>query len=162
MDECPVAGIAEDRRPVPKLDGNDPGPRGRADPCQDGIAIGVVGREQGLDPGRHPHAFVCLVNDMEWPDSASDRVLRGRCDEDLLGSLDGGRGGLALALQAISAADDLFIPPGPLLIVEQGMVQDHDAFAALDEVAEVLPALSSRSREKSYMITTSYLPRRSL
>ena len=140
MHQGAVGGMPERRVAVAQLDGDHPRLLVRPDPGQVAVAGGVVGGQQGSDPVRDPHPLVGLVRDVERPDPRGDRMLARRRDEDLLVVLDGRRGDVALALQAIAAADHFLVPPGPLLIVQQGVMQHHDPLAALHEVAEVLLA----------------------
>ena len=77
---------------------------------------------------------------MKRPDPRGDRVLfRGR-DGDLLVVLDAGGRAIARPAQAIAAADGLVGPPGPVLVVEQGVMQHDDPSAAFDEISQVLLA----------------------
>src|SRR5207245_4750209 len=133
MDQLPVRGMAEHRGTMSQLDGDYAGCGTRADPCQDPVAVGVVRGQERLDSGRDPHLLVGLVLYLEGSDRRGNRVHTFRSSENLLVSLVGRGGIVALPSQAIAAADHVLVPPGPLLVIEQGEMQNNDPIAALPE-----------------------------
>src|SRR5262245_52765804 len=78
---------------------------------------------------------------MERCDPIGDRMRPGRCNPVLLAKLHGRIWDASLALESIESAYDLFVPPRPFLIAKDAVMQNDDAFSALDEVSEVLFSL---------------------
>ena len=95
-------------------------------------------------------------------DSRGDRVLFRRSDGELLIVLDARRRAIALATEAIASADGLVGPPGPVLVVQERVMRTTTPPPLSTKSRRFFLPMSSRSREKSYMMTTSYFPRRSV
>src|SRR5688572_29948684 len=97
------------------------------------VAAAVRGLKQRRDFRGLPHVLVDpLVGEAERCDVAQDRMFGGGADVELGGCRDRGRLAAVLIGQHEKSAGDLFVPPGPILVVAERMMEQHEPAARFD------------------------------
>src|SRR5580765_3117612 len=118
--------MTKGRMIVAELDEDHLGRGARADPSDRAIAGGVVGEEQRLDVRGDQQAFVSFVRDMERAVPRGDGMMAGGSDPVFFAEFYRRVGDAALALQPVEPAHDFLVPPGPLLEVEDAVMENQD------------------------------------
>src|SRR6185369_9782149 len=109
-----------------------------ADPRDRAIAGGIVRQEQWLDVRGDEETLVGFVGDAQGSKAIRDRVLASGSDQVLLAEFDRRVGNAVFVLEPIKTAHHILIPPRPLLEIQNAVMQDNNAFAALDIITQVL------------------------